>query len=176
MKRIKLLALATVVFQGLAGGAFAQAETDKRVASDQAWSVFEDGDPKLCWGVATPRETLNADEQGRPKAVTRGKILLFVTYRKGGSAQGEVSFAGGYPFAPGSTVSLDVGGNTFELFTEGETGWSASAEDDAKIIESMKKGTDAVLKGRSARGTFTTDTFSLLGVTAATDEAAKRCQ
>ena len=53
--------------------------------------------------------------------MTRGKILLFVTYRNGGGAQGEVSFAGGYPFAPGSTVNLEVGGSTFELFTDGET-------------------------------------------------------
>ncbi|MEO8529910.1 MAG: hypothetical protein ABI459_01690 [Deltaproteobacteria bacterium] len=176
MKQIKLLALAAVIFQSVSGAAFAQSETDQRVAADQAWSVFEDGDPKLCWGVATPRETLNADEQGRPKAVTRGKILLFITFRKGVASQGEISFAGGYPFAPGSTVKLDVGGSTFDLFTEGETGWSGTADEDSKIIAAMKKGTDAVLTGRSARGTFTTDTFSLLGVTAATDEAAKRCQ
>jgi hypothetical protein len=172
---MKVLALA-MVFTQAGAPAFAQEETSDRVAANQAWSVFEHGDPKECWGVATPRETINADEQGRPKAVTRGKVLLFVTFRKGGNSVGEVSFTGGYPFAPGSTVSLLVGGSTFELFTEGEYGWSTTPDDDAKIIEAMKKGADAVLKARSARGTFTTDTFSLAGVTAAAEEASKRCQ
>jgi hypothetical protein len=108
--------------------------------------------------------------------VTRGKILLFVTYRKGGNSVGEVSFTGGYPFAPGSTVNLAVGSDSFELFTEGEYAWTSTPDDDAKIIAAMKAGADAVLKARSARGTFTTDTFSLAGVTAATEEASKRCQ
>ena len=164
----------------VAGAAFAQAETDNRVAANQAWSVFENGDPKECWGVATPRESLNADDQGRPKSVTRGKTLLFVTFRKGGNTVGEVSFTGGYPFAPNSMVTMDIGGTVFQLTpgaeTNAEYAWTASPEEDAKIIEAMKKGVDAVLKGNSARGTFTTDTFSLSGVTAATDEAAKRCQ
>jgi hypothetical protein len=176
MKLMKHMALAAALTHLVAGAAFAQAETDNRVAANQAWSVFENGDPKECWGVATPRESLNADDQGRPKSVTRGKTLLFVTYRKGGNAVGEVSFTGGYPFAPNSKVTLDIGGTVFELFIDGEYAWSASPEDDARIIEAMKKGVDAVLKGNSARGTFTTDTFSLSGVTAATDEAAKRCQ
>ena len=40
----------------------------------------------------------------------------------------------------------------------------------------MKRGVDAVLTARSSRGTQTKDTFSLLGYTAAVEEAEKRCQ
>ena len=39
----------------------------------------------------------------------------------------------------------------------------------------MKRGKEAVLTARSARGTQTKDTFSLLGFTAALDDARKRC-
>ena len=39
----------------------------------------------------------------------------------------------------------------------------------------MKRGANAVLSGRSGRGTNTQDTFSLLGFTAAVEDAAKRC-
>jgi len=42
-------------------------------------------------------------------------------------------------------------------------------------VTAMKRGSEAVLTARSARGTKTQDTFSLLGFTAALDEAAKRC-
>jgi hypothetical protein len=90
--------------------------------------------------------------------------------------QGQVTFTGGYPFAPGSTVNMRVGDEGYELFTEGEWAWPASAEDDAKILAAMKRGVDAVLTARSARGTQTKDTFSLLGYTAAVDEAEKRCK
>ncbi|MEM6375482.1 MAG: invasion associated locus B family protein, partial [Pseudomonadota bacterium] len=54
--------------------------------------------------------------------------------------------------------------------------WPASTSDDAKIVAAMKRGTDAVLTARSSRGTVTKDTFSLLGFTAALDEADSRCQ
>ena len=52
--------------------------------------------------------------------------------------------------------------------------WAAPA-DDAKIVSSMKRGASAILQAQSSRGTKTKDTFSLLGFTAAVDEAGKRC-
>jgi hypothetical protein len=159
----------------MATGALAQDESSNRVAAVTDWSVFVDGTPVECWGVSQPKETINSDENGNLKAVTRGKILLFVTYKQGGGAAGEVSFTGGYAFAGGSTVKLNVGDAAFDLFTDGEWGWSASAAEDEKIIAAMKRGSSAILTARSARGTITKDTFSLLGFTAALDEAIKRC-
>lgn len=108
-------------------------------------------------------------------AVRRSDILLFVSYLPGSDVRGEISFTGGYPFAGGSTVTLDISGALFELFTDGEYAWSASKADDAKIITAMKRGAKAVLTGSSSRGTITTDTFSLLGFTAALEDAEKRC-
>ena len=75
----------------------------------------------------------------------------------------------------GEKGSGKSGGNEFELFTEGEWAWPASPQDDAKIITAMKRGATAVLTARSARGTITKDTFSLLGFTAAVEDAEKRC-
>lgn len=154
-----------------AQGALAQ-ESTNRVAAKTDWSVFVEGNPKECWGVSAPKETVNTKD-GKPTQVRRGDILLFVTYRPGSA--GEVSFTGGYPFAGGSTVELDVGGTKFNLFTDGEWAWSGSKDEDAKIIAAMKAGSSAVMTAHSSRGTQTKDTFSLLGFTAAMDEAGKRC-
>lgn len=162
---------ATVLTMGIASGALAQVSTN-RVAAETDWSVFVEESPKECWGVSAPKETVNTKD-GKAASVRRGDILLFVTYRPGG--QGEVSFTGGYPFAGGSTVGLDIGGTKFDLFSDGEWAWSGSKEDDAKIIAAMKSGASAVLTARSAKGTQTADTFSLNGISAALDEAAKRC-
>ncbi|MCR8724785.1 invasion associated locus B family protein [Frigidibacter sp. ROC022] len=160
---------------GLSLPAMAQ-ESTNRVVSVTDWSVFVDGDPADCWGVSSPKETKNTDAEGRPKAVRRGDILLFVSFHKGKGGPGEISFTGGYPFAKGSKVTMDIGGTVFELFPEGEWAWSGSSEDDAKIIAAMKAGATALVKARSSRGTHTHDTFSLLGFTAALEEAQKRCQ
>ena len=160
----------------MAGGtSTAQEESENRVAAKTDWSVFVEDDPeKSCWTVSAPKESVNTKD-GRIVAVRRGDILLFVSHRPTDSVAGELSFTGGYPFDEGSTVTLQVGDATYELFTEGEWAWSPTPADDAKITTLMKRGTEAVLTGRSSRGTTTKDTFSLLGFTAAMEEAEARC-
>lgn len=174
-KWMKLVALCAAV-AAISGGAWAQ-ESTNRVAAKTDWSVFVEQNPTECWGVSAPKETVNTDTStGRVKSVRRGDILLFVTFRPESGAAGEVSFTGGYPFAPGSTVELQVGENTFQLFTEGEWAWPASSSDDTALVTALKRGAEASLTARSARGTTTKDTFSLLGFTAAMEEAEARCK
>ena len=167
------IALAAFVALGLTAPAMAQ-DSSNQVAVKTDWSVFTEENPKECWGVSAPRETVNTRD-GQPVSVQRSEIRLFVTYRPG-AAGPEISFTGGYPFAPDSTVKVDVDGTTFDLFTEGEWAWPGSATDDAALLEAMKKGTNASFTARSARGTQTQDTFSLRGFTAALEEASTRCK
>ena len=170
----RIAAIIAVASALAAGPVAAQDESTNRVAAQTDWSVFVENDPKECWGVSAPKETVNTRE-GRVVSVRRGDILLFVSYRPGESVEGEVSFTGGYPFADGSTVTLEIGDASFELFTDDEWAWPATAGDDQRIMTAMKRGVNAVVTGRSSRGTVTKDTFSLLGFTAAVDEAARRC-
>ncbi|MRH22629.1 invasion associated locus B family protein [Rhodovulum strictum] len=152
----------------------AQQESTNNVAVKTDWNVFVETNPRECWGVSPPKQTVNTRD-GRVVAVNRGEILLFVTFRPGAGAAGEVSFTGGYPFAQGSTVSVQIGSETFELFTDNQWAWPASKADDARVLAAMKRGAEAVLTGRSSRGTQTKDTFSLMGFTAAMEEAERRC-
>ncbi|WP_377510379.1 invasion associated locus B family protein [Octadecabacter sp. R77987] len=158
----------------IAGSVAAQEESGNRVAANTDWSVFVEDSPTECWGVSAPKETVNTRD-GQPVAVRRGEILLFVFFRPGSGVQGQVTFTGGYPFAGGSTVEMDIGGSKFELFTEGEWAWPATPEDDAAIVAAMRRGAGATLTARSGRGTQTVDNFSLLGFTAAIEEAQRRC-
>lgn len=174
MGMIKTFGCALGAIALLATTSSAQEQSTNRVAAKTDWSVFVEDNPTECWGVSTPTETVNSRD-GRVVAVNRGQTLLMVFYRPSAGAKGQVAFTGGYPFASGSTVSMNISGNTFELFTEGEWAWPATTDDDAKIITAMKRGANAVLSGRSGRGTNTKDTFSLLGFTAAVEDAGKRC-
>lgn len=154
--------------------AFAQ-ESTNRVATKTDWAIFAEDNPKECWGVSSPKESVNTKD-GKPASVRRGDIRLFVTFRPGTGAAGEVSFTGGYPFAPDSTVNLKVGDKSFELFVDGEWAWPQNSADDASVLAALKAGESATLSARSARGTQTKDTFSLLGFTAAMQEAESRCK
>lgn len=155
-------------------------DSQNRVAAHTDWSVFEAKDHAQCWSVSSPKKTVNSRD-GRVVEVRRGDILLFVSFIPESDVKGQVSFTGGYPFRDGSTVALDIGGTTFKLFPVAEMAemtemaWSSSDTEDAKIVAAMKRGAEARLTAFSTRGTKTEDTFSLLGFTAAMEEAAKRC-
>ena len=174
MKTLLSHALTLGVVLGLGTSAIAQDESTNRVAANTDWNVFVETDPRECWAVSVPTETVNTRD-GNVVAVRRGQILLMVIYRPDANANGQVAFTGGYPFADGSSVTLEIGTNSYDLFTDGEWAWATNGEMDAAIVAAMKRGADAVLTARSARGTVTKDTFSLLGFTASVDDAAARC-
>lgn len=149
-------------------------ESTNRVDAKTDWSVFVEDGPTECWVVSAPKSTVNTKE-GKVVAVNRGDILFFVSYRPGTSVKGEISFTGGYTFKEGTTVNMRIGSASYELFVDGEWAWPASEAEDVKIATSMKRGASAILTAISSRGTTTEDTFSLLGFTAALEEAERRC-
>lgn len=149
-------------------------ESSNRVNTETDWSVFVEDNPTQCWIVSAPKSIRNTRD-GREVAARRGDIRLFVSYWPGDGKKGEVSATGGYPYADGSTVVIEIGSDRFEMFTDGELAWAASPTDDQRIIDAMKRGAQAVVTGRSGRGTQTQDSFSLLGFTAAVTDAEARC-
>lgn len=167
-------AFGLTALMAIGGATTAQETSSNRVAANTDWAVFVESDPRECWAVSAPKETVNSRD-GQVVSVRRGEILLFVFYRPNAGVRGQVTFTGGYPFASGSTAELDIGGTTYELFTEGEWAWPATPEDDARIVAAMKRGASAIITARSGRGTVTRDTFSLLGFTAGVEEAENRC-
>ncbi len=76
-----------------------QTTSDNRVGANVDWSVFQGESPKECWGVSAPKESVNTRD-GRVVAVRRSEIQFFVFYRPDNGGKGQVTFTGGYPFAP----------------------------------------------------------------------------
>lgn len=159
-----------------AGPAFAQSA--ERVAAHTDWSVFVASEPKECYIVSPPTSS-KATRDGQPAEVQRGDIRLFVAFRPSENVSNEVSFTGGYPFRAGSTVTLAVGSESFSLGPgsgeSGEWAWT-DPSDDSRVVASMRRGANAVVRGTSTRGTETEDTFSLSGFTAAVEDAEARCR
>ncbi len=159
-----------------AAPALAQAAAE-RVAAHNDWTVFLAGEPKECYIVSQPTAS-QAKRDGQAVEVSRGDIRLFVRFNPSESVKNEVSFTGGYPFRDGSPVQVEVGSESFQLSPgPGEAnGWAwPPAEDDARIVAALRRGSSATVTAVSARGTTTLDTFSLSGFTAAVNEAESRC-
>lgn len=160
---------------GVMGTTAVAQESTNRVAAETDWSVFQADNPKECWAVTAPKQTVNT-RNGQQVSVNRSEILLMVFDRPGANVKGQLAFTGGYPFAKGRFVEMKIGGTTFNLSTDGgEWAWPATSGDDAKIVAAMKRGASAIITAQSSRGTQTQDTFSLLGFTAAVDQASKNC-
>ena len=133
------------------------------------WAAYmSEGSPKVCFAVSQPRDS-------SPKNVRRGPIYFYVSHYPSDKITGEISVKMGYPLAAGSKVTVTIGNDKFELFTKDEGAFLEKPEDEAKLIGALKAGSSMAIQGRSARGTTTTDTYSLSGTTDAIDRITKEC-
>lgn len=133
------------------------------------WAAYmSEGSPKVCFAVSQPRDS-------SPKNVRRGPIYFYVSHYPGDKVAGEISVKMGYPFAPGAKVTVTIGDDKFELFTKDEGAFVEKTEDEAKLVAALKAGSSMKIQGRSARGTNTSDTYSLSGTTDAIERIAKEC-
>ena len=133
----------------------------------QTWEMEEDGG-KVCYMLAAPTK-----HEGAYKG--RDTIYAVITHRPAEGTKNVFSYKAGYDYQAKSEVTLKVGDKSFGLFTQGDTAWAPDANSDNAIAEALRKGSTLVVKGTSARGTATTDTFSLKGSGAAHDAISKAC-
>lgn len=167
-----LAVAALIVAAAIVLPATTRAQDIKHIGSYGDWNAFvgKDGDTRFCWIASAPQK-----KEGN--YTKRGDVRAMVTRRdSGGKMVSEVSFYAGYTFKSGSDVTVEIGSKTFKLFTKGGTAWARDAKTDARIIAAMKAGRDMVVKGTSSRGTLTTDTYSLIGVTAGFGQIDKICK
>ena len=60
MMNFRTIGLAAALAGLSAGSVFAQAQSTNRVAAETDWSVFVEDNPTECWGVSTPKESVNS--------------------------------------------------------------------------------------------------------------------
>ena len=126
---------------------------------------------KVCFALAKPSSS-KTNPPNRP----RDPAYAFVSTRPAEKVTNEVSIMIGYALKPGSESTLEVGGASFAMYTQGDGLWIKNAAEEARMVEAMRKSADAVIKGVSAKGTETTDTFSLKGLAQALDRLAQDCR
>lgn len=165
---MKRLTAALLMVCLVAGGA--QAAT--RLGEHGNWIAWEDTDAtgKICYISSAPQKF-------EPTDVLRDPIHFLVTHRQGTGKRNEVATNLGYPTNDDEDATATIDGRAYPLVTDSETeaGWLAAEADEPGFVETMKAGSELVVKAVSARGTHTTDTYSLVGVTAAMAQIDEAC-
>jgi hypothetical protein len=126
---------------------------------------------KVCFALAKPSSS-KTSPPNRP----RDPAYAFVSTRPAEKVSNEVSVMIGYTLKPGSESTLEVGGASYAMYTQGDGLWIKNAAEEERMVDAMRKASDVVVKGMSAKGTETTDTFSLKGLSQALDKLAQDCK
>jgi hypothetical protein len=137
------------------------------------WGAYSatPGGKKVCFAIAKP-----ATSETNPPGKSRNPSYMFISSRPGDKVNNEVSIIIGYPFKPNSDATVAVGSTSFALYTQQDGAWIKNAAEEAHLIEAMRGGQNAVLKGMSAKGTQSTDIFSLKGFGQALDRTGQDCK
>jgi len=139
----------------------------KQYDSWATYSYVQSGG-KVCYAQTQPSESA-------PKGVNRDPAYIFVTNRPKEQVKHEIGIIIGYPFKEGSKAQVKIGSDTFVLYTKNDGAWVENAADESRLIASMRAGSDMQVSGTSKRGTVTTDTYSLKGISAALKRIDAEC-
>jgi hypothetical protein len=135
-----------------------------------AYSATPNG-KRVCFALAKPSAS-KTNPPNRP----RDPAYAFVSTRPFEKVVNEVSVMIGYTLKPGSESTLEVGGAAYAMYTQGDGLWIKNAAEEEQMVQAMRRSADAVVKGISAKGTETVDTFSLKGLAQALDRIAQDCK
>ena len=173
MTNARTLGLAVALLVGATTIAAAQqAKAPTPLQTFERWATYTyntAAGAKVCYAATQPTETA-------PQGVNRDPVFMFITNRPKEGVKHEVSVITGYPYKEGSKTTVKIGDATFSMYTKDQGAWVDNAAEESRFINAMKAGADMVITGTSRRGTVTTDTYSLKGVTAALKRIDGECQ
>ena len=137
------------------------------------WGAYtaSPGGKKLCFAITKPTSS-----ESNPPNRPRDPSYMFISSRPADKVNNEISIIIGYPFKPNSEATMEVGSTSFALYTQQDGAWIKNAAEEGHLIDAMRSGQNAVVKGMSAKGTRTSDIFSLRGLAQALDRSDQDCK
>ena len=152
-------------------GTVALAQTVKSIGTFSSWTAFTHGESAslLCFATAQPTKQ-------EPAGAKRSPAFVYVSSWPKDGVKAELSVRVGYPLRKDSEVTMAVGSSSFKLFVHGDRAYVADAGDELKLLEAMRRGSTMTVVGTSERGTTTTDTYSLAGISQALQAVTSNCK
>ncbi len=166
----RTLVLAATILTAATAMTPAQAATS--IGSFNQWNAYtsNESDGKICFVASQPQ-----DSKYSQRISGRDPAFFMVTRIPAKKVINETSTIIGYPFKDGSKVTVDVDGTKFTMFTDKDSAWIEDPSQEPALVEAMKKGHSMTVSGTSRRGTTSTDTYSLSGITAAMKKITDEC-
>jgi hypothetical protein len=163
-KNVTRLAAAAFVAGAMSLGAVAPAFADNPtvLGLSKDWSAYTvgSGDNKVCYAASQPKSS-------SPKK-KRDPIYFLINDWPARRARAEPEIVPGYKFKEDSTVTVQVGSDTYTfVIKNGDqdgTAWLKSTLDEQHLIDSMQRNSEMIVTGVSARGSMIHDTYSLAGL------------
>ncbi|RYC04635.1 invasion associated locus B family protein [Ciceribacter ferrooxidans] len=154
--------IATALAIVLAGYGTAAAQAPTRIEQFKAWGAYsyKSNGGTVCYVLSVP----TAKE---PPAVDHGDIFFIVSQRPGQNISYEPQAMMGYKLKDGSKVNVTIDSKNFVMFTKDKAAWVENAAEEPALVAAMKGGSSMTVKATSARGTPTSYTYSLSGISAA---------
>lgn len=125
---------------------------------------------KVCFIIAKP-----SSSETNPPNRPRNPPFMFIATRPADKVVNEVSIIIGYSFKPNGDATIEIGDSSYALYTQQDGAWIKNSTEETRMVEAMRAGQSAVVKGSSAKGTKTTDTFPLKGFSQALERSDQAC-
>ena len=137
------------------------------------WGAYtaSPGGRKICFALAKP-----ANSSTSPPNRPRDPAWMFISTRPAEKVKDEVSVIFGYGLKPNTDANIEVAGGSYAMYTQADGAWVKNAAEEPKLVEVMRKGQDLTVKGTSAKGTLSTDVYSLKGLSLALDKVGQECR
>ena len=163
----------TLTLAALPQGARAQGDQPTLLGSYVDWGAYSatPAGKKVCFALSKPKTSLT-----NPPGRKRDQAYLFVATRPAENVRNEVSVIIGYPFKESSDATAEIGAAKFAMYTQKDGAWIKNTAEEARMLDAMRKGSDLTIKGTSARGTTSSDQFSLKGLAEALARAEQACK
>jgi len=147
-----------------------QSAAAQPLGTSDSWSAYQatDGTGQVCYLVGKPQKS-------EPANFARKPPMAMVTHRPAEKIANVVSFVEGYPIKQGSEVTIEIGGNKFDLFSKEDAAWARTAELDRTIVAALGKAKRVVVHGVPQKGPATTDVYPLAGFPKALALIDKAC-
>ena len=157
------------MFVGLQGAdAQVKPELLAENANWKAHSFVRDGN-RVCYMHAKPAKSTGDYKR-------RGAPNVMVTRRQGTRTTEEVSVTSGYPYPEEKPVKVTIDGRQYDFdLTHGEHAWVSDESADATLVRAMIRGREFRVRGVSLKGTYSEDSYSLIGFTKIHDAIVKAC-
>jgi invasion protein IalB len=139
------------------------------------WGAYtaSPGGQKVCFALSKPTASSDIPPNRRNAS---NVVYLFVSTRPAEKVSNEISvLITGYAFKPNSEAGVAIGGANFAMYTHNDGAWVKNAAEETKMLDAMRNTGDMVIKATTSRGTQTSDTFSLKGLSQAVDRASQEC-